>query len=171
MSTAIALSFLKGHDILDKKGYDVFTNSISPEFESSLTDSGINGMVARKYPRVNVLLREAKRIYVDRYKKEPTYGDVLVTRDIVHVLGADCSNRPEKRIPVLVFKPKGRVTCATVFAAYFRALCAANSKKTPHNAIAFVQISTGVFKADQIKCSEMFALALTAFIHTEAPKV
>merc|ERR1712014_499695 len=73
----------------------------------------------------------------------PTYGDCLVTPAfgtlensgclaVVHVLGADCSNRP-KRYPVPMFTPKGDATCATVFAAYFRTFAAVNFRAAQSN--------------------------------------
>merc|ERR1712014_252406 len=73
----------------------------------------------------------------------PTYGDCLVTPAfgtleksgclaVVHVLGADCSDRP-KRYPAPLFTPRGDATMATVFTAYFRTLAAINSHAAHSN--------------------------------------
>ena len=111
---------------------------------------------------------------------------------IIHALGADCSDRP-KRYPVPLFEPAAPATLAAVFAAYFRVLAhagalgcaawtlAAVAPDSPLSccpasrcdanddaAVGLVQLSAGVFSADQPKCAEMFALAVRAWVEVRS---
>lgn len=190
----LLVKVLTGHNLLKKPAdaaydYNILVNSVSPEWSSRTTDSGINKAIAKANSdgeeHLNDALQCAKKDFMRTNNgAAPTYGDCLVTETfgvakedgfdaVVHVLGADCSDRP-KRYPVPLFTPKGRVTRATVFAAYFRSVAAAheiaaNAKTedgTQNNdtGLGFVQISAGVFEADQASCADMFALAMRAWV-------
>merc|ERR1719343_530573 len=162
---------------------------------SRTTDSGINKAIAMACftggESLNEALQEAKREFKNMNLEEPTYGDCLVTPTfgqaheegfdaVLHVLGADCSDRP-KRYPVPLFTPKGEATRATVFAAYLRSVAAAHEiaadakeeDETQENnaGVGFVQISAGVFGADQASCAEMFALAVRAWVAITGAKI
>jgi len=156
--------------------WQLCNNSISPEWECSLAHSGINREVAAAYDKAGVvpedLLAAAKADFERRHGAAPTYGDHLVTEaqplrsrgisHIIHVLGADCSDRG-KRHPVRCFEPKGDTTGACVFTAYLRCFCRADALAREHHggraALGMVQISTGVFGAEPGLCARMLALA------------
>ena len=110
----------------------------------------------------------------------PTFGALKEAgrTHVLHVLGADCSDRP-KRYPVPLFTPEDEATrtrgnpsgCreanrATVFLAYYRALTRAHAllrDEGSKGGIGFIQIAAGVFRGDQPSCARMFALALRAW--------
>ena len=196
----VRVSVLTGHNLLKPPAkiadaYNVLVNSVSPEWQSRTTDSGINKAFAAQCSMDEQLeaLNEALQAGKEQFKalngSAPTYGDHVTTptfgalkeaghTHVLHVLGADCSDRP-KRFPVPLFAPAGKVTLATVFLAYYRALTRAHallrdttsSAEGSKGGIGLIQIATGVFSADQPSCARMFALALRAWAVSAAAEL
>ena len=212
----VRVSVLTGHNLLKPPAnpadaYSVLVNSVSPEWQSRTTDSGINKAFAlqcsldEQLEALNEALQAGKeqfkalngsainKAFEDKCSNEgqlaPTYGDHVTTptfgalkeaghTHVLHVLGADCSDR-EKRFPVPLFTPTGKATLATVFLAYYRALTRAHAllrdatggAKGSKGGVGFIQIATGVFKADQPSCARMFALALRAWAVSAATEL
>ena len=188
----VRVSVLTGHNLLKPPAnpadaYSVLVNSVSPEWQSRTTDSGINKAFAlqcsldEQLEALNEALQAGKEQFETLNGSAPTYGDHVTTptfgalkeaghTHVLHVLGADCSDRP-KRLPVPLFTPAGKVTLATVFLAYYRALTRAHTllrdastgAEGRNGGIGLIQIATGVFSADQPSCARMFALALRAW--------
>jgi len=184
------VTVLPNHNLLKhpadaSHGYTIMLNSISPEWECLPQHSGINKAIAKgciedgSTTAVNDALQQAIAQFAEANGAGPTYGDVLVTPTygalradgftaIAHALGADCSDRG-KRYRVPLFEPTAPPTLAAVFAAYFRVLAHAGALAPPGGDVSegatlgLVQISAGVFAADQPKCAEMFALAVRAW--------
>ena len=196
----VRVSVLTGHNLLKPPAnptdaYRVLVNSVSPEWQSRTTDSGINKAFAdqcsldRQLEALNGALQAGKEHFKTLNVSAPTYGDHVHTptfgalkeaghTHVLHVLGADCSDRP-KRFPVLLFTPAGKATLATVFLAYYRALTrahallrdASSGAEGSKGGIGLIQIATGVFSADQPSCARMFALALRAWAVSAATEL
>ena len=196
----VRVSVLTGHNLLKPPAkiadaYNVLVNSVSPEWQSRTTDSGINKAFAvqcsldEQLEALNEALQAGKEQFKALNGSAPTYGDHVTTptfgalkeaghTHVLHVLGADCSDRP-KRFPVPLFAPAGKVTLATVFLAYYRALTRAHallrdttsSAEGSKGGIGLIQIATGVFSADQPSCARMFALALRAWAVSAAAEL
>jgi len=175
------LAITSSADLSLDKRFDVIVNSVSPEFASSSSDSGINLAVWRtltgysgegdKPPAV----RYDTSAFAAANGARPTYGDVLwsdvpegrapegsALRYIVHALAPDRSNRP-KRLPSGLSKEEA---FACLVAVYFRVLWQATAKGGAGCSIGMPPLGAGVFANDAADVQRACALAHAAYCAT-----
>jgi len=189
--TLISIKYLADADMLKQQEqpedqFNIIVNSVSPEWQSTRMESGINKAIALVAgEELNDSLNRKTNQFNNFNHGDPTYGDVIKTpafqlrkqgfQYVIHAVGPDCSKR-EKRHEVDVFTriPESELcsaeTKATMFVTYFRILALAHligleNLRRPVN-LCTVQIGTGAFKVPKEIGCEMFALALRTF--TEA---
>ena len=142
-SSLPALTITTSADLTVDVRFDVIVNSVSPEFQSSGSDSGINFSVWKTLTGWNDDGEEEEEkpppIQYDQEEflsrnggRAPTYGDVLwselpadavmpegsALKYIVHALAPDCSHRP-KRLPSGLDRA---AAYSALVAVYFRAM-------------------------------------------------
>ena len=161
-----SLTITTSADLTVDTRYDVIVNSVSPEFQSSGSDSGINFSVWKtltgfsddddaempapiKYDQTDFMAQNGGAA--------PTYGDVLWSEVpsgatapgsalmyIVHALAPDRSHRP-KRLPSGLDRDQA---FATLVAVYLRAMWQGTVLGGPQCSIGMPPLGSGVFAND-----------------------
>ena len=164
--SSASLTITTSTDLTVDTRYDVIVNSVSPEFQSSGSDSGINFSVWKtltgfsnddgvempapiKYDQTDFVAQNGGAA--------PTYGDVLWSEVpsgatapgsalmyIVHALAPDRSHRP-KRLPSGLDRDQA---FATLVAVYLRAMWQATVLGGPQCSIGMPPLGSGVFAND-----------------------
>lgn len=171
------LTITTAADISLESQFDVIVNSISPEFQSASTDSGINLSVWKALTGYDEAAGQEKPgpIVYDQDPftanngAAPTYGDVLWSgvppsgtcpvRYVVHALAPDLSKRP-KRLPSGLAKDEAY---GALFAAYFRAMWQATLVGGRHCNIGIPSLGSGVFANDRADVQSAAVLAHAAY--------
>lgn len=157
--------------------YDVIVNSVSPEFQSAGSDSGINFSVWKTlsgYDQAKVQekpepIKYDQGPFIASNGAAPTYADVLwskVPQDsdspvqyIVHALAPDLSRRP-KRLPTGLAKDEA---FSALVAVYFRSMWKATIIGGRHCSIGMPPLGDGVFANDPEDVMSAAVLAHTAY--------
>ncbi len=156
--------------------YDVIVNSVSPEFESSGNDSGINFSVWKTLSGYDQAKDQEKPgpikydqgEFISGNAAAPTYADVLWSKVpdsdspvqyIVHALAPDLSRR-SKRLPSGLSKDEA---FAALVAVYFRAMWKATIVGGQHCSVGIPPLGAGVFANDLADVRSAAVLAHTAY--------
>lgn len=179
MSSLPSLSVTTSADLTVDTRYSVIVNSVSPEWISSGSDSGINYSVWKTltgYDKAKdqekpgpIKYDQACLAFAESNGAAPTYADVLwsnVPQDssspvqyIVHALAPDLSRRP-KRLPSGLAKQEAY---AALVAVYFRAMWQATVIGGRDCSIGIPPLGAGVFANDQADVRSAAVLAHTAY--------
>lgn len=157
--SAAPLAITTSADLTVDDRFDVIVNSVSPEFQSSGSDSGINFSVWKTLTGYSGTGKKPAPIKYDqaefaaRNGVGPTYADCLwskvdavegsALRYIVHALAPDLSNRP-KRLQSGLSKEEAY---AALVAVYFRAMWQATVIAGGNCRCDFLLLSTGFLAA------------------------
>ena len=176
VGSTVPLTITTSADLTVDNRFDVIVNSVSPEFQSSGSDSGINfsvwkmltgysGDAAAKPPPIKYDQTE----FASRNGAGPTYADCLwskveavegsALKYIVHALAPDLSNRP-KRLQSGLNKEEAY---AALVAVYFRAMWQATAVAGAHCSIGMPPLGSGVFANDPADVMSAAALAHAAY--------
>ena len=176
VGSTVPLTITTSADLTVDDRYDVIVNSVSPEFQSSGSDSGINfsvwktltgftGDAGAKPPPIKYNPAE----FAARNGAGPTYADCLwskveavegsALKYIVHALAPDLSNRP-KRLQSGLSKEQAY---AALVAVYFRAMWQATAVAGAHCSIGMPPLGSGVFANDPADVMSAAALAHAAY--------
>ena len=171
------LTITTSADLTIDTRYDVIVNSVSPEFQSTGSDSGINFSVWKTLSGYNPSEDQEKpeSIKYDQGQfiasngAAPTYADVLwskVPQDsdspvqyIVHALAPDLSRRP-KRLRTGLAKDEA---FSALVAVYFRSMWKATIIGGRHCSIGMPPLGDGVFANDPEDVMSAAVLAHTAY--------
>ena len=173
-----ALNITTSADLTVDTRFDVIVNSVSPEFQSSGSDSGINFSVWKTLTGYSgsgdkpAPIRYDQTEFASHNGGGPTYGDVLCSdvpsgaapagsalKYIVHALAPDLSHRP-KRLPSGLSKQEA---FAALIAVYFRAIWRATVKGGPQCSIGMPPLGSGVFANDAADVMAAAGLAHAAY--------
>jgi len=160
---AAALQVTTSADLTVDTRFAVIVNSVSPEFASSGSDSGINFSVWKTLTGWDTQGEKPPPIQYDQTKftaqsgAAPTYADVLwsevpaervpdgsALKYIVHALAPDLSCRP-KRLPSGLASDEAK---AALFSVYYRAMWQATDLGGPQCTIGLPPLGSGVFAND-----------------------
>jgi hypothetical protein len=159
------LTITTSADLTVDMRYDVIVNSVSPEFQSTSSDSGINFSVWKTLTGYSgdgaekpaPVVYDQTMFVAQNGGAAPTYGDVLWSevpswaappgsglKYIVHALAPDRSHRP-KRLPSGLDRDQA---FATLVAVYMRAMWQATVLGGPQCSIGMPPLGSGVFAND-----------------------
>mgnify|MGYP003336771591 CR=1 FL=1 len=159
-----SLTITTSEDLTVEMRYDVIVNSVSPEFQSSGSDSGINFSVWKTLTgfsgdgeKPGPIIYDQTEFVAQNSGAAPTYGDVLwsevpsgaapsgsALKHIVHALAPDRSHRP-KRLPSGLNRDQA---FATLVAVYLRAMWQGTVLGGPQCSIGMPPLGSGVFAND-----------------------
>jgi hypothetical protein len=173
-----ALDITTSADLSLDVRFDVIVNSVSPEFKSSSSDSGINFAVWRTLSGYSGEGDEPPPVaypqepFAKRHGAAPTYGDVLwsavpsgtasngsALKYIVHALAPDLSTRP-KRLSSGLSKTEA---FATLVAVYFRSMWQATVIAGPTCRVGMPPLGAGVFANEAADIRRAAVLAHAAY--------
>eukprot|EP01043_Picozoa_sp_COSAG02_P020492 COSAG02_NODE_1013_length_15207_cov_4.700556_10_plen_1218_part_00 len=181
--SAVPLNITTSADLTVDHRFTVIVNSVSPEFQSSGSDSGINFSVwatltGFKSDGSDEIAEKPPPIKYDTSKfvaangAAPTYGDVLwsevpsdavlegsALKYIVHALAPDRSHRP-KRLPSGLDREQ---SFSALVAVYFRAMMQGTVLGGPQCSIAMPPLGAGVFANDAADVMRAAVLAHAAY--------
>jgi hypothetical protein len=173
--TMVALEITTSADLTVDTRFTVIVNSVSPEFQSSGSDSGINFSVWKTLTGYGGEGDKPAPIKYDQAPftaaagAAPTYADVLwsevpagegsALKYIVHALAPDLSNRP-KRLQSGLSREEA---FAALVSVYFRAIWQATAKGGAGCSIGMPPLGSGVFGNDAQDVMTAAVLAHAAY--------